>query len=65
MHEGTVTTIFIAGLHFAAQIAQIIRILLRPARETASRVAWTVVILSLPLFGILAFWHIYSWVKPV
>ncbi len=55
MHEQAVTALFITGLHFIAQILLIIRVLLRPAREAASRIAWTVVILSLPLFGMLAY----------
>ena len=36
-------------------IAVIIRVLLRPHREPASRIAWIVVIISLPVVGVLAY----------
>lgn len=55
MHEGATATVVITTFHFIAQILLIIRVLLRPAREAASRIAWTVVILSLPLFGMAAY----------
>jgi len=42
-------------LHLGAQVAVIVRVLLRPQRDPASRVAWVVVIATLPLLGILAY----------
>ena len=42
-------------LHLLLQAALIIRVLLRPHRTPASRVAWIVVILALPVVGILAY----------
>jgi cardiolipin synthase len=37
------------------QIALIVRVLLRPHREPASRIAWIVVIIAIPVLGILAY----------
>ena len=42
-------------LHVLVQVALIVRAMLRPHREPASRMAWVVVIISLPLLGILAY----------
>jgi len=42
-------------LHILVQLALIIRSLLRPHREPASRIAWVVVILFFPMVGILAY----------
>jgi cardiolipin synthase len=42
-------------IHIAVQIGLVIRALLRPNRDPASRVAWVAVILSLPVLGILAY----------
>ena len=42
-------------LHLAAQVFFIGRALLRPHREPASRLAWVVVILVAPVFGMLAY----------
>ena len=42
-------------LNFLVLIAVIVRVLLRPHRQPASRIAWIVVILSLPLVGVLAY----------
>jgi cardiolipin synthase len=47
-------TIFVF-LHVLIQIALIARVLLRPHREPASRIAWIVVITALPVAGILAY----------
>jgi cardiolipin synthase len=38
-----------------AEVAVLIRVLLRPHREPASRLAWVVVVLSIPLVGVLAY----------
>ncbi len=45
----------LVALHVLTQIALIVRVLLRPHREPASRIAWIVVIVSLPVLGILAY----------
>jgi cardiolipin synthase len=42
-------------LHLALQGAFIARVLLRPHRDPASRIAWIVVILALPVIGMLAY----------
>lgn len=41
--------------HVGIQALLVIRALLRPHREPASRIAWIVVILALPIMGILAY----------
>lgn len=43
------------ALHMLIQAGLIVRALLRPNRDPASRVAWVAVILSLPVAGILAY----------
>ena len=42
-------------LHVLISLAAIIRVLLRPHREPASRIAWIVVIVSFPVVGVLAY----------
>jgi cardiolipin synthase len=42
-------------LHILIQIALIVRVLLRPHRDPASRVAWILVIIMLPVIGIIAY----------
>jgi cardiolipin synthase len=46
---------FFWTLHVLVQIALIVRVLLRPHREPASRIAWIVVIIAVPVVGILAY----------
>jgi cardiolipin synthase len=41
--------------HFAVQAAVIARVLLRPHRDPASRIAWVAVIAALPVLGIVAY----------
>ena len=41
--------------HILVQAGLIVRVLLRPQRDPASRVAWIVVILALPVIGIVAY----------
>ena len=41
--------------HFAIQAAVIVRVLLRPHRDPASRIAWVAVIAALPVLGIVAY----------
>jgi cardiolipin synthase len=42
-------------LHVLVELALIVRVLLRPNRQPASRIAWVAVIAGLPLLGILAY----------
>jgi len=42
-------------LHILIQIVFVVRVLLRPHRDPASRIAWIVVIIGLPVLGILAY----------
>ncbi len=46
---------FMALVHVLIQFVFIIRVLIRPHRQPASRVAWVVVIISLPVFGMLIY----------
>ena len=55
MTTGSFTTDMSITLHILFQIVVIVRILLRPHRDPASRIAWIVVVLSLPAVGILAY----------
>ncbi len=45
----------LVALHILIQAALIVRVLLRPHRDPASRIAWIVVILALPIVGILVY----------
>ena len=51
----TFWTIAAAAIHVVIQVTLIVRALLRPNREPASRVAWIAVILSLPVIGFVAY----------
>ena len=42
-------------LHILIQMAIIVRVLLRPHRDPASRIAWVVVIIAVPVLGVLAY----------
>ena len=55
MHPVTLSATIFLALHILAVIAVIIRVLLRPHRQAASRIAWIVVVLSLPILGIVAY----------
>lgn len=44
-----------AILHVLVQLALCVRVLLRPHREPASRIAWIVVVLAMPVVGIVAY----------
>ncbi len=48
------TTVAVA-VHTVIELAVIIRVMLRPHREPASRIAWVAVIAALPVVGILAY----------
>ncbi|MGG5821435.1 cardiolipin synthase [Falsiroseomonas sp. HW251] len=43
------------AIHILLQAALILRVLLRPYRDPASRIAWIVVILGLPILGIVGY----------
>jgi cardiolipin synthase len=52
------TTVFAAislTLHIFVQFALVVRVLLRPHRNPASRIAWVVVIFALPVIGIITY----------
>ena len=55
MSQGTFTATIFLTLHVLIQIALIIRVLLRSHQEPASRIAWIVVIVTVPLLGIMAY----------
>ena len=44
-----------AALHVLIELAIIIRVMLRPHRDPASRIAWVAVIAGLPVFGMLIY----------
>ena len=53
--EPSMIAILSAGLHVAIQVSLCVRVLLRPHRQPASRIAWIVVITSAPVIGIVAY----------
>ncbi len=55
MSEGISTGAIFLTLHVLIQVGLIMRVLLRPHRDPASRIAWVVVIIALPGLGILAY----------
>ena len=55
MSQGAFVGVILLILHVVILVAVIMRVLLRPHREPASRIAWIVVIISLPVLGILAY----------
>lgn len=52
MNASSIATIALIALNLAVQIALVLRILLRPHREPASRIAWILVVLAVPVLGI-------------
>ena len=46
---------FIAGLILIAEVAVLMRAILRPNREPASRLAWVIVIVVVPVIGFFAY----------
>ena len=50
----TFTTIVVAA-GVIVELAVLVRVMLRPHREPASRIAWVAVILALPLIGVIAY----------
>src|ERR1044072_7795564 len=55
MTESQSLTALWTGAFLLIQLGVIARVILRPHREPASRVAWIVVIIVLPVIGILAY----------
>jgi len=55
MSDRVFFTLLWTGLYFLAHLAFIVRAIVRPHREPASRVAWVVVILVVPGVGMLAY----------
>src|SRR5438552_7141058 len=55
MTENQVLTALWTGTYLLIQLGVIARAILRPRREPASRVAWVVVIVVLPVIGIIAY----------
>jgi cardiolipin synthase A/B len=55
MTENQVLTALWTGTYLLIQLGVIARAILRPHREPASRVAWVVVIVVLPVIGIIAY----------
>src|SRR5947208_12400682 len=55
MTENQVLTALWTGTYLLIQLGVITRAILRPHREPASRVAWVVVIVVLPVIGIIAY----------
>ena len=51
MNEATVALV----IHILIELAVIVRVVLRPHREPASRIAWIVVVAALPVVGILTY----------
>lgn len=55
MNETSFLAATFVTLHVLIQLALVARVLLRPHRDPASRIAWVVVIVALPVLGILAY----------
>ena len=55
MNPGPFIGMSLVGLHVFIQIGLVVRVLLRPHREPASRIAWIVVIVVVPALGIIAY----------
>jgi len=55
MNSASWIGVMLGGLHLLIQLALIIRVLLRPHREPASRIAWIVVLIALPVAGLIAY----------
>src|SRR5215813_13870178 len=55
MTESQVLTALWTGVFFLVHLGVIARVILRPHRDPASRVAWIVVIIVLPVIGILTY----------
>lgn len=50
-----INSVWLVGLHLLVQVLVVLRVLQRPYREPASRIAWVVVVLALPVLGVLGY----------
>jgi cardiolipin synthase len=55
MTEIPFTAVMLTMLHVLVEAALIVRVLLRPHREPASRIAWVVVIVAVPILGMVSY----------
>jgi cardiolipin synthase len=55
MSEASLDAVIGLALHILIELGLIVRILLRPHRQPASRIAWVVVVVALPVVGILTY----------
>jgi len=55
MRGTTLLAVISISLHVLIQLAVAIRVILRPHRDPASRIAWLAVLFTLPVLGILAY----------
>ena len=55
MHPVTLSAAIFFVLNILIIAGTILRILLRPNRQAASRIAWIVVVLAVPLIGVIAY----------
>ena len=55
MHPVTLSAVILFVLQILLLGGTILRILLRPNRQAASRIAWIVVVLAVPLLGVIAY----------
>src|SRR5210317_1646341 len=55
MHPVTLSAAILFVLQILLLGGTILRILLRPNRQAASRIAWIVVVLAIPLIGVIAY----------
>ncbi len=53
-HGLLLSVVYVAG-HILIQAGLVVRVLLRPHRDPASRIAWALVILAIPVLGIVAY----------
>ncbi|KAA6185817.1 cardiolipin synthase [Thiohalocapsa marina] len=55
MNDSLLITALAVALHLGLEAVIIVRVLLRPHRDPASRIAWVVVVIALPVAGMLAY----------
>ncbi len=55
MSDPAFLTAILLALHFLIQVALGVRVMLRPHRAPASRLAWLMVIFTLPILGLIAY----------
>jgi len=55
MSETTFLAVIALALHVLIQVAVAIRVILRPHRDPASRIAWLAVVFAMPVLGIVAY----------